>query len=339
MALVEEHTMRGLFLAAALTWFESRGGDAAVLCRKLGVARSQLEHPDIRVSASLQPRMLNHMAEMLDDPCIGLHMGEEAQLAWWDVLGYAWANARNFHQILLLQNRYIRLMNDATQWALEQSDGRVSDILTEMGAEPEPARHLIERNIAAAVRISSRLLGVEFKPDEIHFRHARPDITVEHERILGAPLKFGQPDNRIVFKEALLKLPVRGADPQLGQVLERILEATLETLPDPNDFIQTVRCRISEIISFGEPTLDSVAERMALSGRTLQRRLESEGATWQELLDSLRKELALKYVMDSGVSSSSIAFLLGYGEVTSFNRAFRRWTGMPPGEYRKKNTA
>jgi AraC-like DNA-binding protein len=180
---------------------------------------------------------------------------------------------------------------------------------------------------------------VELKPREIHFRHARPEMTFEHERILRSPLKFSQPDNRIVLDALVLKLPVRGADPQLGQVLERILEATLETLPDPNDFIQTVRCRISEIISFGEPTLDSVAERMALSGRTLQRRLEGEGTTWQAVLDSLRKELALKYVMDSGVSSSSIAFLLGYGEVTSFNRAFRRWTGMPPGEYRKKNSA
>ncbi|MGA9526123.1 MAG: helix-turn-helix transcriptional regulator, partial [Myxococcaceae bacterium] len=110
----------------------------------------------------------------------------------------------------------------------------------------------------------------------------------------------------------------------------------LARLPKADDFVLQVRQRVTSALSGGEPTLEAIASQLAITPRTLQRRLKEHGTTYQLLLEELRRELALRYLRDHGLEISEVAFLLGFSEPSAFHRAFRRWTGTTPLSFRRQ---
>jgi AraC-like DNA-binding protein len=206
------------------------------------------------------------------------------------------------------------------------------------GIDPELARHHVESTAVIGARILRRLAGRGWRPSEVRLRHGRPAVTTEHARLLEAPVRFGQAQNALVFAEAILEARVRDADPWLLPIVEDHLRQQVAG-PDAGSWPQVVRELVARSMSEGQTTLRATSRRLGLSVRTFQRRLADHGLVFKQLVDDVRRELALRYLGDASATLTDVAMLLGYSELSAFDRAFRRWTGSSPLEHRRRARA
>jgi len=167
----------------------------------------------------------------------------------------------------------------------------------------------------------------------VSFTH-RPDDVVEMQRVLGCPVRDGESWNGFAVSRDAWLLPMRRHDPVLRGVLERHAEEVIARLPAGDDVTIEIRRAIMSRIPQGETGIQSVARSLATSTRSLQRRLSEAGTSYQELLDSTRREAATRYLQDRRLSIGEVAYLLGYSEPPAFHRAFKRWNGISPQEFR-----
>ena len=159
------------------------------------------------------------------------------------------------------------------------------------------------------------------------------DIT-EHARLFRCSVKFGAPSNRLTFASSLLSLPIARADASLCALLDRHAEELLAKFPPRDSLIDQVRGIIADEFRGGDPSLERVADQLGLTPRTLQRKLHELGTSHNELLDQMRRQLAMRYLREHEMAICEVAYLLGFSESSSFHRAFKRWTGITPKEYR-----
>lgn len=176
--------------------------------------------------------------------------------------------------------------------------------------------------------------GFQWTPEEVYFEHPRPEDSKEHEAAFGAPVFFNQQVNAIVFKPEILTNRM----PKCDLKLMTITRACLETLQTNSPYEQNLTDRIRNLIRIkladGYPSLDMIAKSLYMSTSAIQRNLAWEGLSYSELVEDTRKNLAEVYLKQRNLSLSEIAYLLGYSELSAFSRAFRRWTGFSPREYR-----
>lgn len=181
-----------------------------------------------------------------------------------------------------------------------------------------------------------QVTGVELRPTEVHLPYPTPDETSVYERTFGAPVIFGERDASLTLRNEDLDRPVVQADPGLISYLDRFADEVQKGLANRGSATEQVRRTIWTELSSGHPSLARIARRMGTSTRSLQRRLSEENTTFAELLDELRRTMALRLLDDPNLAIYEIAFLLGYSEPSTFFRAFRRWQGTSPQAYRQK---
>jgi AraC-like DNA-binding protein len=171
-------------------------------------------------------------------------------------------------------------------------------------------------------------------PLRVEFSHAVPSNLSEHRRIFRAPLLFDRPRAALVLPLRVLELPLHGANPGLCTVLERQVSELLADLPGTETVVDRVKRLIVGELSGGEPSAEVVARKMRATPRTLHRWLTAEGTSYREILDGLRRNLALRYLTEDRLAIGEAAYLLGFSEASAFHRSFKRWTGKTPAQYR-----
>jgi len=201
----------------------------------------------------------------------------------------------------------------------------------------EPAAQVpfesIDALVCAHLRMCRSLIGREFSPLRIELRRPRPLKVDDFERVLRAPLKFGATHNRLVFESGSMECALEGGNPELARHSDAIALQYLARIERDN--IQArVRDLLMERLDKSEPSQEEVAEHLYMSARTLQRKLGDCGTTYKEILDETRHSLALAYLSAPEHSVSDITHLLGFSCGSSFTRAFRRWTGKSPSNWR-----
>jgi AraC-like DNA-binding protein len=187
-----------------------------------------------------------------------------------------------------------------------------------------------------AIRLNTirMMVGSQWAPLEVRFAHPAPEQISEHLRIFRAPVLFGYSTNAFVIDREFLERQIPAADERLYQIMRRYLERVLEEMPQEDEVLASVRRAIAESMREGEPNLTQVAKKMAMGPRTLQRQLKEQGIEFKKLVADTRRRFALSYLGNRRNTLTEIAFLLGYSEVSAFNRAFKRWTGSTPLAYR-----
>jgi len=173
-------------------------------------------------------------------------------------------------------------------------------------------------------------------PTRVRFNFPPPPDLSPCQALFQCPVEFDCAYTELHFPLAYFALPVTNGDPGLKNLLERQAAALLAVLPQQEDFIQLLQQAIVKAIQNGEPTLEQVARTLALSPRTLHRRLAEKQLVFKELLQQLRLQLARQYLQEQRLTLSEIALLLGYSEQSAFTRAFRQWTGKTPLQYQKR---
>ncbi|SMF98366.1 Transcriptional regulator, AraC family [Burkholderia singularis] len=195
-----------------------------------------------------------------------------------------------------------------------------------------------ELSLGMFFNILRHALGSQWRPQAIHFEHARPESWLEHERCFGAPAHFSQLCNAIVLDSRELETPMPRADVHLLALMRHNLAGlglANAQKAQTASLVERVSAVIRSRIADGEPTLDDIAQTLNIPSRTLQRRLRTHGYTYQEILLEVRREVALGYLCDPDIPITELAFLLGYSEISAFSRAFHRWFDTSPSEWRR----
>lgn len=293
---------------------------------------AELDEPDGRVSRQVINQLWEEIPARLGNPAFGLEAAEALPAGVFGAMDYAAHHAPDARGAICRFVRYCRLIHE-TAHVYFVEDGQEARLGYAVPGQASP-RHANEFVVSAWVFALRRMTGRGFSPDRVRFSHAKPSDVSPHRRVFRVDPVFGQEVNEITLDQSLLASPVVGSDPSLGLLLDRYAEGLLARLPADGTFVSRARQLLAEGMTDGDPTVEMLARRMGMSPRSLQRRLQDGGTSFQELLDSLRKDLALRYLENPAISIGEATFLLGYSEPSAFHRAFRRWTGTTPKEYR-----
>ena len=294
---------------------------------------------DGRLPADLFLRIWDLAVDKSGDENFGLRFGKDLAENYLsgNILINMMANCPNVGKAMRVFCRYHTLMEDAVLPRLHLR-GDNANLCWEsvLPGIPIP-RHHAESLLCAARLIFSSISAGQCHPKEIRFGHARPRDTSLHRTILNAPLIFGQDHNALVYDCRSLDRPIHFASRDLFETLEAFAEEKLASVIKPITWSDKVRIAVKKRLFNGDRTdIKTVAASMALSPRNLQNKLKTEQTTFTLILDQIRKDTALRHLKRRDASICDAAFLSGFSEQSAFNHAFKRWTGMTPGEYRKK---
>ena len=270
------------------------------------------------------------------DPCIGLALVEFAQPSTFGVLGYAANSSLNIGEALTRMARYIKLLHgDAVvNFEVENQIARVTHTLADpLIPSPVAFNQWVIANIVLFIRRATRTNWV---PLQVGFEHEQPEDISGYHSFFQAPITFEQSANELILDVGMLDLPCQNADSGLCAVLDHYAEDMLTKLPKSEGFLDNVRRLMSQELRGGDLSLTAIAKITGYAPRTLQRKLQQSGTSYYKLLDEMRRELSFYYLREEKIAVSEVAFLLGFSETSAFYRAFRRWTGVPPGEFRRR---
>jgi AraC-like DNA-binding protein len=318
-----------------LSGLRAIGHDSGPLLEAAGIDAGQLRDPDVRVPMRAVLRLIDGAVAETGDDNLGLHLAEHADLGSGDVHFYAMLASRTLGDAYGRLCRYQRLIHDTSRIELESEPGRamLRHVMTGHRAAP---RHSAEFLLAVWVRAGRVITGIDWTPLDVHFIHAAPANVRDHTAFFRCPVHFGMPDNALILPESLLDTPCVRADESLIAVLDRYAADRIDPEPVTDDIVDRVRSTLADELKGGEPTATQLAARLKMSVRTLSRSLAAAGTSYREVLDSLRREQSLRHLAGNRFSISEIAFLLGFVELSSFHRAFKRWTGETPAEFRRR---
>jgi len=316
-----------------LSYLVHEGLSADILYQKIGLTREQLDEPGFMVDVSLSETLLEFGSKQLDAPDLGFRIGKWGDSGRWGVLGHMVDCAQSIEQALLLQRRYQSLVGNSSK-----SEFTVHDKKAYLKWVPHHScsRHLSEEVVTSWVAFAKKAIGLKLNPLEIHFSHSLVANLADYEAFFECPVHFDSEFTGIVFPADILHLPLVGYNPDLLNVLTSYGDIIVRKKQKSaaNEIItQYIMNTLSEKV----PTLNDAAEFLGVSSRSLQRKFKEQGTNFKTIVDDVRKDYAYSYLLQTNYKMSYIAQVLGFSEQSVFQRAFKRWTGMTPGEYRESN--
>jgi AraC-like DNA-binding protein len=327
----------GLLSRLAFERGRKEGVDVEVFLQQARLTSRQIKNKGIQLGVQNQIKFVDLVANATGDPLLGFRLAYSFDLREIGLLYYVLASAETLLGSLLRVARYSDVANEGVD--LEVNKGNLLRVrLHYSGVARHSDVHQIEFWMASLVRICRGLIGTNFKPIEVRIMHDRREQAREMEKLLGCAVKTGADVDEIVFSRESGDYPIVTADPYLDQLCVRFCEETLARLGKKKTSPMKVKVEneIAALLPHGEMHFNAVAAQLGMSGRTLARKLALEGHSFSRVLDDLRLVLARRYLAESDMSISEIAWLLGYSEVANFTHAFHRWTGTNPRTERAK---
>ncbi|HKU41830.1 MAG TPA: AraC family transcriptional regulator ligand-binding domain-containing protein [Polyangiales bacterium] len=286
-----------------------------------------------RVNLAAAYESLNYWVKSTGDRDLGLKAGATVRLGEGGALDFAMHSAATLRESVEIASRHSRLFSDGIDPKLELSGERAIVRLDNKLPWPRAAADF---TLAAWYALHIRVQLPEQSPVEVWFAHEQPASLTEYERAFpGASLRFDAPYYGFAFAAELADTPLVSGDGALHAAHCEHLEFLQARLWEPRSFALRVRELVACELRRGRPTSWDVARQLQISRRTLVRRLNSEGTNFKTQLDELRRQLALNLVARPQPSLVEITSLLGFSQVQAFHRAFRRWTGQTPMQYRE----
>ena len=313
---------------------EAAGLPLELMLGEAGLTLGQVRDPQVRLKVRDQIKFLNLAAHALGDEFLGFHLAQHADLRELGLFYYVLASSECLADALQRAARYSSIVNEGVVQECH-TGGRTGMSFSYVGVNRTHDRHQMEFWATALVCACRRLTGHRILPNRVRFMHLRKHSSAEFAGIFGQDIKFGAPVDEIAFAAGVGRLPVIGADPYLNRLLVRYCEEALAHRPGrPGSFRAHVENAIVPLLPHGKIQVAEIASQLGVSKRTFARRLSSEGLTFSKLLESLRFDLANRYLAEYDMPISQIAWLLGYQEIGAFSRAFKHWTGKTPREAR-----
>jgi len=312
------------------------GLDATQQLNALRVDPAALASPDARVPLATFDAIAVWAMQASRDPQFGLRVVEDVSLQSDDWAMYLLTRSPNLGRALEAIVRYSRLSGDGVE--LRLTTGPIASMSIEVvDAAQRPQRAVrctLQAWCALLARVGRMLIKPASPPLSVELPYDDRDAAAEYQRVFGVAPQFGAAQARVSWSAEALARPAIAADAALHKLLERHALTIVQDLPDVDDLLGQVRGAIVELVSDGEVTLERVAKRLRTSPRTLQRRLHRDERQFRDVVEDVRKALALQYLQESTLSVDQTAYLLGFSTSSAFGRAFRRWHGCSPGQHR-----
>jgi AraC-like DNA-binding protein len=323
-----------IFAAAVRT-----GKAPAELAALVGVAPSLVTDIDARVPHSLVARAWETHAALCNDPHLGLFAASLLDAAPLDVIDFALYCAPDLRGMVAGFQRFQRLFHDANEAEVHERGQEVFATFR-LGPGAPRCRFLVEFVLGTWLSKFRRALGPRFVLTEVHLTDAPSQDTGAFGRVFGAtPVRFEAAADCIVFPAPMLALPLLGADGAAWERLQTQLDGAAARREPAASFVDAAKQKLRLELSQGRAEPEGLARALAVSTRSLQRRLAEESTSFSDLLDEVRREMAVSQMNHGTVSVTEVAFLLGFADLSSFSRAFRRWTGQSPSAYRHAHAA
>jgi len=309
--------------------------DATPLLAEVDLQDLRLTDPDERLPLVCLDRLWDHAAARLGDADLGLHLAETVDAGSFGLLSHLGTASATWGEGLQRVLHYFRLLSDGSTYDLSICDGVATITAIQDTPAGAPVRQRVEFTVSVLFCYARVLVAGDWRPLDVFFEHAAPPDVAEHRRIYGQAPRFETLHSGFSFASELLIRPLRTSNPALVELLEGFAARLLAELPRSTKVAGALRELCVRDGFVHELTLEAAAHRLHLSPRTLQRRLRDEGTSHQEVIDDTRRCLASRMLIQSGLGIAEVAFALGFSEPGSLHRAFKRWTGMTPAEYRR----
>jgi AraC-like DNA-binding protein len=308
---------------------KAKGVPVEPLLEASNLTAHQMNDPRIRLRVRDEIKFLNLVADELGDELLGFHLAQIPDLREIGLLYYVLASSDTLIEALRRGARYTSLVNEGISIKYIDAKGiRIS--LNYVGVSRHLDRHQAEFAMAVVVRMCRQLTGLRLLPTRVRFAHVRERCPAEFTELFGDDIEFGAPVDEVAFAKKVRNLPVVSADPYLNRLLVTYCEEALAHGRRQGTFRASVENTIVPLLPHGNVRAGDIAQRFGMSQRTFARRLKSEGLTFTSLIESLRLDLASRYLAEESLTISELAWLLGYQEVGAFSHAFKRWTGKTP---------
>ena len=318
----------------AIARLESAGVPVAPLLKRVGLTPELIADPEERLSVRSQIALLNEAAIALKDDCLGFTLARDFDPREIGLLYYVMASSQTLGDALKRVARYSKITNEALVFGYREGN-RLIISLSYSGVPRHSDRHQIEFCMFAAIRICRVLTGQNLVPQHFSISHHRSGGTSEMARFVGTKVEFGADRDEFALNVDARELPLIHSDPHLNDLLLKYCEAALaDRRGDMSQLRTKVENAISSVLPHGRVLVGDVARSLGMSERTLARKLSDEGLNFTEILQQLRRDLAVRYLDDRKLHVSKIAWLLGFHEVSAFTHAFKRWTGKTPRQMR-----
>lgn len=304
--------------------------------KKTGIDRAKMEDPDTRITMDQFLLLWQIAQDVTGDPAIGLHLRRTYGKGYMHFAIMIAVNSENLLEAAKSWADYAMLVCDTDRVALfEQKDHVVCSYSCSVQAYEN--RWIPEHHFSYVVQYGRKMSGTDLNPVEVWFKHGDPGYPEAYKKIFRCPVYFNKNENLMILKKEDVFRPIISPDPYLKALLKK----HADSLKGQNTRESSLKHRVKSFITRNLPTgtvsAQAAADAMNMDRSTLHRHLKKEDLSFKTLLTDTRKELAKKHLVQ-GLTASQTAYLLGFGEPSTFHHAFKRWYGMSPGEFRKKFT-
>ena len=325
------------FSGSTFSRLEEHGVSASTVLRRAGLPQEYAKQPRVLLKTEELFALWRAIGEASTNSSIGLLLGTENRTERFHPIGLAALSSETFGAAMNQMARYKQLTcpeeivqeKNAKEWSI-QFRWLLAD-------ELEPSV-LIECAFAWVLSTARHGTGTRLSPLRVEFVQTRSNVKTM-ERHFGCPVLCGSPRNALVFRAADAERKFVTRNAELLGLLAPQFEKELQQENTDENFIERVRLAIEQKLTGRRPTIEDIADALHVSSRTLQRKLQEEGSSFQRVLEDARHQLARRFLNNSVLELSEAAYLLGYEDGNSFVRAFRGWEGVPPATWREQQRA
>lgn len=320
---------------AMLAGAQAAGLNCQRLLRDSGINPARLESPESRIGREEVANLLRLEWDLLNDESGGF-LSRPWLPGTFAMMGHACISCPNLHRALLRSVRFIHMVSDDLHIRLVE-DGEEARLVFHHGNEKKLPNQIFVESIAVIwLRFFSWLIDRTILLERVLLAFPPPDYNEDYSDMFPCRHYFNQTETCLVFSTRYLPLPLVRDAQQLAEFLSRAPECLLTQYKSDRSFTGRIRRMLQQQNSIENLSLDDVAARLYTSPQTLRRRLKEEGNSWQDIKDSVRRDMAVYQLKQQETAVAEIAERLGFSEPSAFNRAFKKWTGLAPGAYREK---
>lgn len=306
--------------------------DVNAILLEVGIDPAIIAEHDARIPAAQAFDFFQKTADLISKPNFALEAGKYWHPTQMGALGYAWMTSSTLRSAFERLVRYARSVLGFVNFSIEESETDLSLIFDFRNESFAPAFR-IDANRSIILAMIQCNAGQDFHPQLVSFSHAEPENISAFYALFQCPVIFNADVDSLTISLEDADKPRACSNKQLAQLNDQLLIEYVAKL-DKNNIVERVKLAIINELSTGHFSDKTIAESLLLSQRTLQRRLEENNTTFKILLNEVRQDLADSYLNDSSLSLTEISFMLGFSEMSSFSRAFKRWSGQSPRAYR-----
>ncbi|HEY2596654.1 MAG TPA: AraC family transcriptional regulator [Chloroflexota bacterium] len=308
------------------------GLDPYRMLRRAGLPVAALDHPDYQIPADRVQALLADCANSAASEDFGLLVGKAFRLSMKGPLGLLMREQPTVRESLDVLQRYLRYQNDNVEIRLAPQGDDVAVVPELISPRTTVSRQMVDLTLAMYVQIFRGLLGESWRPACVFFARAAPTDPAPYES-LGRRLEFGAPSTGFLLTQQDLATHNPDADPQMAREIALYIEANAQ--PQGVSATEQVSALIRRLLPGGDCNVDRVAQLMGVDRRTVHRRLAAEGGSFTHLLDAIRREVAVRQLVNTDRQLGEVALLVGFSSLSTFSRWFRQAFGMQPSEYRR----